>query len=881
MSEKVLRRLDYKPLDYTATKVDLNLRLDLPLTRVSSKILVKALNPSATSFVLDGQKLNLISLKLNGQVWTDYTLEKLDGPDGFEKLHVDVSSLEQRDEFVLEIENEFNLETNLAMSGIYLSDQVVVSQCEAEGFRRITYYFDRPDCLAEFTTHIEAKDSYQYLLSNGNLIASGKLEDGWHFATWHDPFPKPCYLFACVAGNFDVLDDKFVTKSGREVKLRLFAEPGRLEEIRFAMEAIKRSMKWDEERFDLEYDLDIFMVVGVGYFNAGAMENKGLNIFNESLLIGNKDTSNDQNLFLIDSVIAHEYFHNWTGDRVTCRDWFQLTLKEGLTVFRDQEYSADTVDRTIQRIKNASQIQTYQFNEDKSPLAHPIRPDEVESQDNFYTTTVYEKGAEVIRLLHTLIGEENFQKGMKLYFARHDGKAVTCDDFVDAMADASGYDLSHFRLWYSQSGTPEVTVTTSYDAETKTQDVSFSQVTPPTFDQKDKQPLTLALKTNFLTADGRTLSNLTTTTGEVVPELIVFSEQSYSFTLANVPEKLTIVTNLDFSSPVRIKQELTSAELANIAANSQNLFAKYNAFNEYYNSLYTLNEQAFTANPKVELVVDQYFMEIYQNLFAHALENPGITAEILSFHSAAKVIAGLNKAVDPVVYSRIDKAIKEKIYQTFAERLLAIYQALPLREWEYKAEHFGERALRSELLSLLTITGNNLELVESLENKATCFNDREAVISAVADNDLTSLRYLLDKFAKDFVKHPTSLDVLLTLLIKNAKSVEQIEEILAQAPQFDLNKPNSVYTLMGGLRANYNVFFADNGLSYLKDLIVKIDKNNPAVAAYICRFFARYDSYLEPHRGRILKVLADLVQNYQLSKNTTEILTRTYKASLA
>ncbi|RIY32421.1 aminopeptidase N [Psittacicella melopsittaci] len=882
MTQVKLRRLDYKPLDFTATKVDLEIKLDLPVARVKNKIAIKRLNPQASSFVLNGQKLDLLALKINGQDWDKYTLDLVSEVDGFQNLTVDVSSLADASEFTLEVLNEFNLEENESMSGIYLSDQVIVSQCEAEGFRRISFYFDRPDCLAEFTTTIEAKKAYKYLLSNGNLIASGEVDQEWHYAKWHDPFPKPSYLFACVAGNFDLLEDTFVTKSGRQVQLKLFAEPGRLEQIKFAMQAIKRAMKWDEDRFGLEYDLDVFMIVGVGYFNAGAMENKGLNIFNDELLVGCKDTSTDNSLFLIDSVIAHEYFHNWTGDRVTCRDWFQLTLKEGLTVFRDQEYSSDTLDRTVKRIQDAATIQQYQFNEDKGPLSHPIRPDEVESQDNFYTSTVYEKGAEVIRLLHTLIGEENFQKGMKLYFARHDGKAVTCDDFVDAMADASGYNLDHFRLWYSQSGTPVVKVSSNYNADTKTQTLVFKQHTPPTFDQKEKQPLTLALKTQFLTADGRTLTNLESKDGNLVPEVIVFETEQYELELVNVPEELVVVTNLDFTSPVKIEQDLTSADLANIAANCQNFFAKYNAIRTYLNNIVAKNEAKFAQDPRAQLELDQDFKAIYGNLFAQARENASITAEILSLHNTSSLTGNAEKAYNPHAYNSISRAIEEKLCADYHEQLFQLYQELPFREWEYNAKHFGERALRRELIKILSRKPEYEYLVAELYDKATCFTDKFAALTAVFENNLTGLFSLKERYIQEYQEHTICLDRLLGLEIRSARSIEQVKEAVENAKQFSYTKPNSIYLLIGELARNYSLSFTYEWLDFLKELLIQVDKYNPGVSPHICRIFTEYNLYVEPYRSKLLNVIKELLSSQiQFSRNALEILTKGLQASEA
>lgn len=415
-----------------------------------------------------------------------------------------ISNLPER--FTLKIVNEISPAANTALEGLYQSGDALCTQCEAEGFRHITYYLDRPDVLARFTTKIIAdKTKYPFLLSNGNRVAQGELENGRHWVQWQDPFPKPCYLFALVAGDFDVLRDTFTTRSGREVALELYVDRGNLDRAPWAMTSLKNSMKWDEERFGTEYDLDIYMIVAVDFFNMGAMENKGLNIFNSKYVLARTDTATDKDYLDIERVIGHEYFHNWTGNRVTCRDWFQLSLKEGLTVFRDQEFSSDLGSRAVNRINNVRTMRGLQFAEDASPMAHPIRPDMVIEMNNFYTLTVYEKGAEVIRMIHTLLGEENFQKGMQLYFERHDGSAATCDDFVQAMEDASNVDLSHFRRWYSQSGTPVVTVKDDYNPETEQYTLTISQRTPATPDQAEKQPLHIPFAIELYDNEGKVI----------------------------------------------------------------------------------------------------------------------------------------------------------------------------------------------------------------------------------------------------------------------------------------------------------------------------------------------------------------------------------------
>src|SRR5471032_2630445 len=486
-------RHDYRAPDYTITDIDLNFELDAQTTVVTAVSQIKRQGAEGASLVLNGEDLTLISLKVNGQDWpsyqvTDKTLVIDRLPEAFE----------------LHIVNEIHPAKNSALEGLYLSGEALCTQCEAEGFQHITYYLDRPDVLARFSTRIVAdKARYPYLLSNGNRIDSGELEGGKHWIKWQDPFPKPCYLFALVAGDFDVLRDSFKTRSGRDVALELFVDRGNLDRADWAMASLKQSMKWDETRFNLEYDLDIFMIVAVDFFNMGAMENKGLNVFNSKYVLAKAETATDKDYLGIEAVIGHEYFHNWTGNRVTCRDWFQLSLKEGLTVFRDQEYGADMYSRAVSRIQEVRSLRAAQFPEDAGPMAHPVRPAAYMEIRNFYTMTVYEKGAEVVRMQHTLLGPRAFRAGMDLYFERHDGHAVTTDEFVQAMHDASGIDLTQFRCWYEQAGTPVLEAEGKYDGAAKRYVLTLKQSCPPTPGQETKLPFHIPFALWLLGPDGK------------------------------------------------------------------------------------------------------------------------------------------------------------------------------------------------------------------------------------------------------------------------------------------------------------------------------------------------------------------------------------------
>ncbi|THA18021.1 aminopeptidase N, partial [Rodentibacter pneumotropicus] len=568
MLAKAKYRKDYKKPDFTVTDIYLDFQLDPNHTVVTATTTFQRLNDEATSLRLDGHSFQFSSIKFNGESFTDYQ------QDG-EGLTLNLSN-KSAVEFELEIVTILVPAENTSLQGLYQSGEGICTQCEAEGFRQITYMLDRPDVLARYTTKITAdKTKYPYLLSNGNRIAGGELDKGRHWVEWSDPFPKPSYLFALVAGDFDLLRDKFITKSGREVALELYVDRGNLDRADWAMDSLKKSMKWDEDRFNLEYDLDIYMIVAVDFFNMGAMENKGLNIFNSKFVLANPQTATDEDYLAIESVIAHEYFHNWTGNRVTCRDWFQLSLKEGLTVFRDQEFSSDTGSRAVNRINNVKFLRTTQFAEDAGPMAHPIRPEKVIEMNNFYTVTVYEKGAEVIRMLHTLLGEEGFQKGMALYIAENDGKAATCEDFVSAMERANGLDLTQFRRWYSQSGTPELLISDAYDEQAHIYRLTVSQSTPPTADQMEKVNLHIPLKMALYAQDGT--KQMLQYDGELLNGVLNITEKDQVFEFHGIYGRPVPALLEDFSAPVKLDYDYTTDQLLTLLKFADNAFVRWDA----------------------------------------------------------------------------------------------------------------------------------------------------------------------------------------------------------------------------------------------------------------------------------------------------------------
>ena len=540
---------DYKAPDFLIDHTELTFDLQPLSTKVSSLLTLTRVGDKKAPLVLDGIDLRLLSLSVDTVDITDYEIVG-------EQLIIN----NLPDSCQLSIVTEISPETNTSLEGLYLSGGAYCTQCEAQGFRKITYYMDRPDVLATFDVTIIADKKYLQLLSNGNQVDSGETSDGRHFVKWQDPFKKPSYLFALVAGDFDVLKDTYTTKSGKDVELALFVDKGNLSKTPHAIASLKKAMQWDEERFNLEYDLDIYMIVAVDFFNMGAMENKGLNVFNSKCVLANQETATDKDYHTIESIVGHEYFHNWTGNRVTCRDWFQLSLKEGLTVFRDQEFSSDLGSRALNRIDAVKVMRTHQFSEDAGPMAHPIRPEKVIEMNNFYTVTVYDKGAEVIRMMHTLLGETNFQKGMTLYFERHDGQAVTCDDFVSSMSDASGVNLEQFKLWYSQSGTPRLNAIQHFDSSSNTYTLTIEQAAPD--NQPDNKPLHIPFAIELLDANGESIA--LQCKGKKLDHVLDVTSTTQTFSFDNILEKPVAVLLEDFSAPCILNQQTTEPELLHI-----------------------------------------------------------------------------------------------------------------------------------------------------------------------------------------------------------------------------------------------------------------------------------------------------------------------------
>ncbi|HDR1156804.1 TPA: aminopeptidase N [Pasteurella multocida] len=853
MQAKAKYRKDYRTPDFTVTEIALDFQLDPKKTVVTATSQFRRLNPQAQKLRLDGHSFQFSSLKLNGR---DFKHFEQDG----ESLSLNLSAVDA-DQFSLEVVSILSPEKNTSLQGLYQSGEGMCTQCEAEGFRQITYMLDRPDVLARYTTKITAdKSKYPYLLSNGNRVDSGDLPDGRHWVEWHDPFPKPSYLFALVAGDFDVLSDTFTTKSGREVALELFVDRGNLDRAEWAMQSLKRSMKWDEDRFGLEYDLDIYMIVAVDFFNMGAMENKGLNVFNSKFVLANPQTATDEDYIAVESVIAHEYFHNWTGNRITCRDWFQLSLKEGLTVFRDQEFTSDLWSRSGKRIEDVRLLRTAQFAEDASPMSHPIRPDKVIEMNNFYTMTVYEKGAEVIRMMHTLLGETLFQKGMQLYVAEQDGKAATCEDFVSAMERASGIDLTQFRHWYSQSGTPELTITDSYDPETAVYTLHVAQHTPPTADQMEKVNLHIPLKIALYDKNGQT--QVLENDGQIINPVLDVKQAEQSFQFTGVKSKPVPALLCDFSAPVKLHYEYSTAQLIILLRHAENQFVRWDVAQMLYAAELRRNLTRYQQGKSLEFSAE-VLAELYQILDGYQ-QDPELATLILTLPKVTE-FAELFKTIDPEGISVVRDFMVRTIAESLKQTLLKVYNDIRLEVYRVNAEDIALRALRNLCVSYLAYTtvGNNL--VNKHYSYANNMTDTLAALSAATKAQLPCRDTLLADFESKWQHDGLVMDKWFALQATRPDDDVLLNVMkLMDHPSFNFNNPNRLRALVGSF-ANHNLkaFHAIDGSGYrfLTDILIRLNESNPQVASRLIEpliRFSRYDGQRQTLMKRGLERLSEV-----------------------
>ncbi|MCU5775047.1 aminopeptidase N [Erwiniaceae bacterium BAC15a-03b] len=842
-------RHDYRAPDYTITDIDLTFNLDAATTQVTAVSRIKRLGASDAALRLDGEDLTLISLEIDDQPWSHYQLEE--GALVIEQLP---------ETFTLKIVNDIHPDKNSALEGLYKSGEALCTQCEAEGFRHITWYLDRPDVLARFTTTIIADQAlYPFLLSNGNRLDSGKMEDGRHWMKWEDPFPKPCYLFALVAGDFDVLRDSFTTRSHRDVALEIYVDRGNLDRADWAMTSLKNSMKWDEERFGLEYDLDIFMIVAVDFFNMGAMENKGLNVFNSKYVLAKAETATDKDYLGIEAVIGHEYFHNWTGNRVTCRDWFQLSLKEGLTVFRDQEFSSDLGSRAVNRIDNVRIMRGSQFAEDASPMAHPIRPEQVIEMNNFYTLTVYEKGSEVIRMLHTLLGEANFQKGMQLYFERHDGSAATCDDFVQAMEDASNIDLSQFRRWYSQSGTPVLSVRDDYNPELEQYTLHVTQMTPPTADQKEKLPLHIPLNIELYDGEGKVIP--LQHNGHAVNNVLNITEEFQTFVFDNVYFQPVPSLLREFSAPVKLDYKWSDAQLTFLMRHASNDFSRWDAAQSLLATYIKLNVARQQQGQPLSLPL--HVADAFRAVLLDEHSDPALMALILTLPGENE-IAELFETIDPNAIAAVRSALMRTLATELADELLAVYH--DNHSGEYRVEHaeIGKRALKNVCLSYLALGDAALaeKLVTAQYQQANNMTDALAAMSAAVAAQLPCREALLSAFDERWHQDGLVMDkwFILQATSPAADVLSRVRELLHHR-SFSLSNPNRIRSLIGTFAsANPSAFHAIDGSGYqfLVEILSDLNTRNPQVAARMIEPLIRLKRYDATRQGLMRQALEQL-----------------------
>jgi aminopeptidase N len=873
---KIICLEDYTPSAFLVDSVDLDIEIFEEHTQVTAVLSMRR-NPAVAStqapLVLDGADLALQSLSLDGRrlATGDYLLDA---------EHLTIGNVPNR--FTLETVVRIRPQDNTTLMGCYASQSGYFTQCEAEGFRRITFFIDRPDVMARYTTTLRADaERFPILLANGNLVASGRADGAMrHWAKWEDPFPKPSYLFAMVAAKLDLLEDTFVIRSGKTARLAIYVEPGKLDQAGFAMESLKKAMKWDEQVFGLELDLDQYMIVAVSDFNAGAMENKGLNIFNTKFVLARPDTATDLDYQNIDRVVGHEYFHNWTGNRVTCRDWFQLSLKEGLTVFRDQEFGADLYSRPVQRIREVRNLRARQFPEDASPMAHPVRPQSYMEISNFYTSTVYEKGAEVVRMIHTLIGADNFRKGMDLYFQRHDGQAVTTDDFCRAMADASRTDLTQFKRWYDQAGTPTVTVTDAYDATAQRYALTIRQSCPPTPGQATKQPFHIPLAIGLVGPDGRDLPlqyEGESASGGTTRVLSV-TETEQRFVFVNVPAPPTPSLLRNFSAPVLLQYRDDDASLTHLMAHDFDPFNRWEAGQRLASRV--ILQGVDTLRNGGRFVASQTFMEALSRVLASARSDPAFAAEALLLPSE-NLLAEHMDVVDPDAIHAMRTQLLRNIAERLHEPLQDAYRKYKVTDaYSPDAVAAGRRALSNLALAYLmeTQTSQARALVYEHFNTADNMTDSSAALAILADFDCPERTRALESFYARWHDEPLVVDKWLRLqaVSRLPDTLARVTQLLAH-PAFSMKNPNKVYALIGGFSQGNHVRFhaADgSGYAFLAEQVIALDALNPQVAARLARGFDRWRKFDAGRQAHARNALERIRNTSGLSKDVSEIVTK-------
>ncbi len=872
----IVRLEDYRPPAFDIPTVDLDIRLDPHATHVRAGLGIRPVG-GARDLVLDGDELTLKSIRIDG--------EPLD-PSRYEARpdRLTIRDVPAKD-FWLEITTEIDPTANTKLMGLFRSNGTYCTQCEAEGFRRITYFLDRPDVLSVYTVSIEApRADTPVLLANGNQVDGGTVNGSdRHFAVWHDPFPKPAYLFAMVAGDLAMVRDSFVTMSGRDVELRIYCEHGNEARCGYAMDALKRSMRWDEETFGREYDLDIFMIVAVSDFNMGAMENKGLNIFNDKFVLADPDTATDVDYAHIEAIIAHEYFHNWTGNRITCREWFQLCLKEGLTVYRDQEFSSDMRSRPVKRIADVRALRSRQFPEDAGPLAHPVRPDRYAEINNFYTPTVYEKGAELIGVLRTIVGDDAFRAGMDLYFDRHDGQAVTIEDFVACFREVADADLSRFFRWYVQSGTPLVEASGTYDAAAQTYTLDLSQRTPPTPGQPDKAPLHIPIRFGLVGPNGDDMAPSRVEGGTVEADVIHLTDERQTFVFHGIGARPVPSLLRRFSAPVRLTDNLSADDFLFLMRTDADPFNRWQAVQTI--AMQALKRGTAAVRRRERVDFDPAFFDALAEITGNEDLEPAFRAQVLALPGQADIAREIGEDVDPDAIAAAHNQIRARLADRIGDRLAAVRESMR-RSGSYTpdAETAGRRALANAALDLMTANGNGAAIdatvaqVESADN----MTDRSAALSILAHGGLPERLPALQAFHDAYRDNPLVLDKWLTFeaIVPAASTLDRVKDLLTD-PAFSLTNPNRIRALVGVFAGGNPTQFnrADGaGYDFLADFVIGLDARNPQTAARLLVAFRSWRT-LEPGRRELAEnALRKVAAERSLSSDTRDIVDRTLKA---
>jgi len=870
-----VRLADYRPTLYAIRTVALDFRLDPEATEVTADLRLERRDGTApgTPLALDGDELELVAVEVDGARLKPDAYEA--GPSQLVLLDPPAGA------FTLRIVTRIAPALNTKLMGLYRTSGNYCTQCEAEGFRRITYFLDRPDVLAVYRTRIEArKAEAPYLLANGNRIEGGDIPGtDRHYAVWHDPHPKPSYLFALVGGDFDVLRDRFVTRSGRDVALEIYVEHGKVERAAYAMDSLKRSMKWDEEAFGLEYDLDIFMIVAVSDFNMGAMENKGLNVFNDKYVLAARETATDADYSHIEGVIAHEYFHNWTGNRITCRNWFQLCLKEGLTVFRDQEFSSDQRSRAVKRIMDVKLLKSHQFPEDAGPLAHPVRPETYREINNFYTATVYEKGAEVVRMLKTMLGPDGFRAGMDLYFERHDGDAATIEDFLAAFADATGRDLTQFMLWYRQAGTPELAVSTAYDPAAKTLRLTFEQTCPPSPGQAAKEPMAIPVRFGLVGPNGEDMDHGAIEGVAVAGDVMLLTEPRHEVVVSGVGARPVPSLLRGFSAPVKLSVNLDTDDQLFLLAHDADPFNRWQAAQTL--ATRTLVEGSKALGDGRAMAIDARLIDAYRQIAGDDRLDHAFRALVLGVPGEADIAREIGSEVDPDRVYAARETLRRAIATGAEDVLAGLYDGLASSgAYAPDAASAGRRSLRNMALELLLLVGGPAAEARVVAHYEAADNmtDRYAALSALVLNGSSAAGAMLADFYRRFEGDSLVIDkwFVVQAMAPVAATLDRVRALTGH-PAFSFTNPNRFRALVTTFATGNQTQFAradGAGFGFVADMVLDMDKRNPQVAARLLSAFRSWRALEGRRRAQAEVELKRVAAAPGLSRDVADIAAR-------